>query len=205
MHNKLTAVAVALALASLVMMARIGAAASGSGKGGSGGSKGGGGTSISVEYEYERDFVVPATVGGVAGSGEVEVELEKKTKTSSTGVITTTTKLEAEIEASIPATTVIDTGLINANIQVGAIPCTFSALAKTAVAPILINGVAFQKVVIEGSAEVVSPATTATDKGLVCTGDITTLLGNETVTVTNIVGLGAAIANPTPGPLVLDD
>ncbi len=141
----------------------------------------------------------------MAGSGEVEVELEKKTKTSSTGVITNITKLEAEIEASVPATSVIDTALIDANFQIGAIQCTFSALAKTAVAPILINGVAFQKVVIEGSAEVVSPATVAKDKGLICSGDITTLLGTETVTVTNIVGLGATITNPIPGPLVLDD
>ena len=206
MNKKLTAVALAVAIASPMMMARISGAASGRGRVGGALSTTSGGTSTSVEYEYERRFVVPpATIGGLAGRGEVEVELEKKTRTSSTGVITNIIKLEAEIEALIPGTAVIDPAVIDANIQVGTVQCTFSALARTAVVPVLKNGVAFQKVVIEGASVVVSPATTATDRGLDCVGDITTLLGTETVTVTNIVGLGGVIADPTPGPLVLDD
>lgn len=207
MNKKLTAVALAAVLASPAMMAQVSGAASGKGKAGrSLSSSGSSSTSTSVEYEYERKFVVPAAVGStLTGRGEVEVELEKKTKTSSTGVVTNTTKLEAEIEALIPGTAIIDPTMIDANIQVGTVQCTFSALARTAVVPVLKNGVAYTKVVIEGSSVVVSPATTATDKGLDCAGDITTLIGTETVTVTNIVGLGATIANPAPGPLVLDD
>lgn len=206
MNKTITAFVMAAALASPLTMASISGAASGKGRTATALSSTSGGTSTSVEYEYERRFVVPAAVGStLTGRGEVEVELEKKTKTSSTGVITNITKLEAEIEALIPGTAVIDPTTIDANIQVGAVQCTFSALARTAVVPILKNGVAFTKVVIEGSSSVVSPATTATDKGLDCVGDITMLLGSETVTVTNIVGLGSVIANPAPGPLVLDD
>lgn len=206
MNKKTTAMVLALALASPLTMAQISMAASGKSKAGAALS-GVTGTTTVVEYEYERRFTVPAAqVGGLTGRGEVEVELEKKTKTPTVGAPTAATKLKAEIEALLPGTTVIDPALIDANIQVGPVACTFSALAKTAVVPILKNGVAYQKVAIEGAAVVVTPLPgTLTDKGLECTGDIAQLTGGETVTVTNITGFGAPIADPAPGPLVLDD
>ena len=204
MNKKMTAIVFATVLASPLAIAKISMADGGRGKTRT--ALATSGTSTSFESEYERRFVVPAVqVGGATGRGEVEVEFVKRTRTDTTGVTTTTTKLEAEIEALIPGSAPIDPLLIDADITVGGVMCTFSALAKTAVVPVLINNVAFQKVAIEGSAVVVSPATTATDKGLTCTGDITIRLGTELVTVKNITGLGATIADPTPGNLVLDN
>ena len=206
MNQKLMTMAVATVLALPLAMPGTSGADGGRRRSGTSLSGSSGGTSTSMEFEYERHFVVADPVTAAAtGRGEVEVELEKKTKTSSTGVITNTTKLETEIEALLPGTALIDPATLNANILVGTVPCTFSPLARTAVVPVVKNGLPYTKVVIEGSSVVVSPATTATDKGLACVGDITLLLGNELVAVTGISGFGGTVADPTPGPLVLDD
>ena len=206
MSKKVTAMMLAMALVSPVMMAKIGMAD-------------GGGPSL----YFEKNFSIPdvgSVVGRVPvpGRGEVELEYSKRTKKSATDT-SSSAKVKAEMEALVPAANTVDLPTLNATITIlpltvgaPAVPCTFNGGAKTSQSPfatVIKKGVTYKKVAIEGSTTVVTsilnPTPAVTDRGLTCTGDLSSLMGGGTVTVSSIFGLGAPITDVITGKLRRDD
>jgi hypothetical protein len=199
MKKEATALVLASVLASPVTMAKISMAASGKGKSGTVAAAAVG-TSTKMELEAELRFRDAAT----NTRAEAEVEVGQKTKN---GVISSKLEVEFEITQLLPAGgTPSDPTGIDADISVGGVMCTISDLRDPSVKQVVRGAQIFQKVSFHGSFAQVTPApaTPLPDKGLNCTGDLSTIMLNAPVKVA-VTGLGTADIVFPDGKLKLDD